>query len=95
MKVFKYHVPVQDEFTLQFPAGYKILHVETLGGDTSQDVYMWVLVDPDQPVKIQCQFQVKGTGHDIKRDILECVGTVITDGGTFVWHYFRVASQGF
>ena len=72
--------------TLNIPALYRVLHVETQDNQPR----LWVQVDSDhekQEVKVVCV----GTGHPIPMyDDFEHIGTAMTDGGDFVWHYFRV-----
>ncbi len=91
-KIYKYNVPIQDGFTLELPDGYKILHF----GMQDKKAYLWVLVDPDSKLFISCRFQIKGTGHSIdESELMNYVGTIITNNDRLVWHLFRVVPSPF
>jgi len=71
---------------LQVPVGSKVLstHVQHDG------IRMWALVDPTAVVE-DVEFTVCGTGFPLPKNILmmKFIGTVLTEGGTFVWHVFH------
>ena len=89
LTVYKYPVPLEDEFTLDLPMAAKILTFQT----QSNVPCVWALVDPDaRPA--ERQFRLAGTGHPIneaERDLVY-VGTVQLHGGALVFHLFEVLS---
>jgi hypothetical protein len=85
-KVFKYVLPDDDEFTLPFPAGAKLLHLDC----QDNEVVLWALVDPDAPTETR-RFRLAGTGHPIETACpLTHIGTVLLMGGKLVFHLFEV-----
>lgn len=83
MKVWKFPIPVQDEFALDLPVGAQVLHVDAQAGKPC----LWALVDPEAP-KAQYTFYVRGTGHEVAEDLIH-VGSFQLDGGRFVGHLFE------
>lgn len=91
MRVYKYRVPIVDEFVLSLPKDAKILSVQ----EQREASAIWVLVDDDAdtlPFEDR-HFRLAGTGHpiDIPGNVLHYVGTWQSLGGTLVWHLFEVA----
>lgn len=91
--VWKYPVPVQDDFALTMPQGATILSVQAQGshavpGQGGQPV-LWALVDPDAPIT-QRQFRLAGTGHPVPDDPGTYVGTFQLYGGGFIGHLWEV-----
>ncbi|MBA7548445.1 hypothetical protein ES705_40903 [subsurface metagenome] len=83
-KIYKYPVPITDEFTLKLPEGAKIL---TFQAQDSKP-YIWALVDPIGQMET-VSFKLFGTGHLVgNADTLEHVGTIQIE--PFVWHLFEV-----
>ncbi len=86
-KVFKYAVPVEDVFTLDMPAGGKILSFQAQRDRPT----IWVLVNPDAPMQSR-EFRLSGTGHPITdyNNELYFIGTCQMMGGSLVWHLFEL-----
>ena len=91
LRVYKYTVPVEDYFSLDLPAGAKILTVQA----QHEEPQIWALVDPGQQSKVRHNFRVSGTGHDIKenKDGLSYIGTFQLAGGNFIGHLFEVIGK--
>ena len=86
-KVYKYDVPLQDEFELELPRDAEILSFQCQH-DTP---CIWALVEPRNP-PIKRRFRFSGTGHDITQDPenLEFIGTAQMQGGMLIWHLFEI-----
>lgn len=86
MRVFKYPIPILDEFTLALPNGAELLSVQAQAGEPM----LWALVDETAPPKTR-SFILRGTGHAIApTDIPRYVGTFQLHGGNFIGHVFEV-----
>lgn len=85
--VYKYTVPIQDEFTVTMPEGAKLLSFAAQNGDPM----LWALVDPDAGFRTLRVFRLFGTGHTIvDSETLTYVGTVLVHGDDLVFHLFEV-----
>lgn len=81
--VYKYPVPFGDEVTVEIPVFAKILHLNMQHGEPC----IWALVDSDEkPAKRR--FMWRGTGHNAD-GVGHYVGTIIVEGGQFVFHLFE------
>ena len=93
MRVYKYWIPIEDQFTLALPLGAQVLDVQ-MQGDAAQ---LWALVDPalmgpTAPCEAR-EFILRGTGHDIDLpgpSALSHCGTFQMQGGALVFHVFEV-----
>ena len=87
--IWKYDLPVQDEvIEISMPVGASPLSVGSQFGDPSS-VQLWASVDPDvEPAPLR--FWIIGTGHPYPQTdkTLLFIGTVITSGGSLIWHVF-------
>lgn len=90
--IYKYPIPLESfwEFTLELPAGAKILAIQ------NQNAFpmMWVEVRTEKPLEPR-HFRIFGTGVDMPDDsthILLYVGTFqsLTSIGNLVWHVYEV-----
>lgn len=70
------------------PKGAKILSA-ALQGD---HIMAWFLCSPEEQEREPRKLLLTGTGHQFDEAAYRFVGTVLTDGGTFVWHVFEVVS---
>lgn len=89
MVVYKYKLVIPNETYghVDLPVGAKILKIESQRGD----YYVWCLVDENQKKIARHKFLVAGTGHVFKpiRIVgLEYIDTVITHGGSLVFHFW-------
>lgn len=84
--VWKYDLP--DRVTRrQMPAGAKPIHVAEQHGM----IRLWAIVEPDNPPE-ERGFIVVGTGHEFDPAGLQLIGSLLTPGGTFVFHVFERVS---
>ena len=82
-RIYKYPVPITDEFKLELPEGAKLLNFQT----QDNKPHIWALVDPMRQLEA-VGFRLFGTGQPIgNTDTLEYVGTVQIE--PFVWHLFK------
>ena len=100
-KVFKYPIPIKDEFEVVMPSSSAILKI----GNQFDIPRMWVLVQPDS-VLITRRFRIFGTGHPIpggplylsessvsiqqKEGRLKYIDTFKSGGGGLIWHLFEL-----
>jgi len=87
LTVYKYQVPIVDNFELELPVGAKILSFMEQRGAPC----VWVLIDPDMHHEVR-RFRLAGTGHPITidPDELRFVGSVLLRGGDLVFHLFEI-----
>jgi len=84
-RIYKYPIPITDEFTLELPEGALILTFQT----QHNKPYIWALISPDAELET-AGFRLFETGHPVEdADTLEYIGTTQTEGGDLVWHLFR------
>lgn len=83
--VWKFSVPIVDDFSLAMPAGAKVLALQW----QDRVPCLWALVDPDRRlVGRMCRWI--GTGHDMPDavDAFEYYGTLQVLGAPLVFHLF-------
>jgi hypothetical protein len=90
--IWKYKLPVLDEFHVDIPAGARILTAQV----QHNELNLWALVDTEATV-IPYNFAILGTGNPIDDSInLLCyrfVNTFQLYEGGFVGHLFQVLSD--
>jgi len=92
LMVYKYAMPVTDDFALSLPTGAKILSVQEQHGSPQ----VWCLVDVGDGIVYETRyFRLAGTGHpiNIPEDWLHYVATWQSLAGTLIWHLFEVICQ--
>lgn len=83
--IWKFSLDLTDSQNLMLPSGAQLLSVAMQG----PALCLWALVDP-QGAKERRQIEIRGTGHPIEgADELVFIGTVLQNGGQFVWHIFE------
>ena len=88
-KIYKYHIPIADEFELELPVGAKILTYQV----QNDKGYIWAIVDITEGIIVKkVKFRMFGTGHSITEEIdeLEYIGTIQIFDNSLVWHLFKV-----
>lgn len=86
--VWKYDIPVQDEFSIAMPKGAELLSVQDQFGQPR----MWVFVDTTE-VLVERRFAVVGTGHihgEPWFDVHHFLGTFQILKGELVFHLFEL-----
>ena len=82
--IWKYKIPVTDEFTISMPQDAKILAVQV----QYETPVIWAVVDTDKPDE-DVKFKLYGTGQpDINTVDTMYVGTFQLFDGGFVGHLF-------
>ena len=84
MKVFKYELLDTTVQAVEFPIGWKLLHV----GQQHGVICLWVLVNPEADLR-SVPIRIVGTGHEISNS--HCgtfLGTVLLHDGDLVLHVF-------
>lgn len=85
-KIYKFEIPVMDVFTVNMPAGAKILTVQT----QFNKPVIWALVDTEESYYGKA-FQLFGTGQTIEdAEGRRYIGTFQLDAGNFVGHLFEI-----
>jgi hypothetical protein len=91
--VHKFEIPVVDHPTVPMPKDAVLLHVDQQVGSRVADLQVWALVDTDAELEHR-QFRVVGTGHDLTGETIGThVGSVLSLGGTLVWHVFDMGAS--
>ena len=86
--IYKYAIPILDEFMIKLPIWSKILAFQV----QDETPVIWVLTDTNYPME-ERNFSIRGTGNPIEGGSVESdiyIGTVQKKHG-FVWHLFEVA----
>jgi len=86
MTIYKFYLKLEGEQVIKIQANHEILSV----GEQFGDLYLWVLVNPDEKL-VDKKIFIYGTGHLMEKDVTKnrYLGTVITEGGNLVWHIFE------
>jgi hypothetical protein len=86
--IWKFQIPIMDQFILSLHEGAEILTVQEQFGDA----FVYALIDVDKEKKDRI-FQLFGTGHLMYDELnrqRKYIGTVQLDKGNFVYHLFEV-----
>jgi hypothetical protein len=84
VKIWKFQVPIADEFTISMPAGARLLDVQTQAGEPQ----IWAICNP-AATPVSRSFSLRGTGHDANgAEGAHYVGTFQLQGGALVFHLF-------
>lgn len=83
--VWKYDVPIDDDFTLRMPEGAKILSGAVQRGSP----VIWALVDT-QASDVSRHFILRGTGHSIVDEKLTFIASFFLRDGALIFHLFEV-----
>lgn len=86
LKVFKYPIPINDDFEMKLPRGAQILHIDSQQGQPM----LWALVDPGA-LKETRRFRFAGTGHEIIENPENLIhrGTFKLHGDALIFHIFE------
>lgn len=86
--IWKYDVPITDEFTLAIPGFGRVVSV---GLDPSDKPSIWVTVDTEADAS-ESTFAVVGTGNPMPDGAMP-VGTIRQD--PFMWHVCQIDEEPF
>ena len=89
-KIFKYPIPVADEFFLQLTLFAEILTVQM----QKSEPMLWVLLNPDEP-NWERKFNLYGTGMTISADAHNYIGSFQMLNGALIYHLFEVVDLPF
>ena len=85
-KIYKYAIPIEDNFDLELPVGSKILHIAS----QRDEGFLWALVDPNVH-SVKRHFRLAGTGHSINEHLyMNYIGTFQMMNGDLIWHLFEL-----
>lgn len=82
--VWKFPIEVGDCVRIEMPSGAQVVSVDLQFGQ----LCVWAIVDPEAPL-VQRTFWWRGTGHRLPDQPSRFVGTVLTAGGSLVFHLFE------
>jgi hypothetical protein len=86
--VWKFPIPINDEFTLRMPRDAELLFVAS----QNEQGCLWARVITDYWVGVvDRRFLLRGTGHEVDRDC-KYVGSFMLRGGALVFHLFEAAT---
>ncbi len=80
--IYKYPLSPIDTNILRMPEGAKVIHL----GSQDNQLMLWAIVQEGSPLETR-QFNIYGTGHRVKGELGEYIGTVQIH--PFVWHVFE------
>lgn len=86
--IWKYELPIQDQFTLDIPNAARILHAELI----DQKPTIWVLVDPVENL-LRWHFIGIGTGHSLPADPGDHISSFAMHKGQFAYHVFYIKTS--
>lgn len=90
--IWKFPIPMADEFSISMPIGGQILSIQAQQGRGQ----MWVLVDPKAPPE-QRHFRIARTGYGYSTESFTSrryLGTLQMKGGAPEWHVFEEVTYG-
>ena len=82
MKIFKYRVPIVQEFSIDMPNGANVIAYQVQHGDPT----IWAEVDETKAL-VKHNFITLGTGHEAPELRGRHLGTIQLD--SFVWHLYE------
>ena len=87
-RIYKYFIGIGGEVSVQMPKDAKPLLMEHQNGS----IYLWALVDTDEPVQSWRKFRYYGTGESLSPETEHIyINTFFTgEDHTFVWHAFEL-----
>lgn len=89
--VWKFKLQLSDVQNVEMPTNAQILCVQVQPWEGGEDVCLWALVDPEQPLTTR-KILIVGTGHDredLAQPFLHYIGTFQVAGGRLVFHVFE------
>ena len=87
--VWKYPLDITDEQSIVLPYGARFLSVM----EQNNLPTIYACVNPLAGIKEVWHISMRGTGHDIGREMLETsefLGTIGTHGGELMWHLWLI-----
>lgn len=86
LTIFKYQIPIQDEFHVAMPRKSRVLCVQVQDGIPC----IWAIVDSTNQLDKKI-FALRGTGHELDRglDRSTYVGTFQLEDDSLVFHLFE------
>lgn len=84
LAVWKFELRIADRQNVLMPEGWKTVRIEMQRGV----VCLWAMVSSSSERRLY-EFRCFGTGHSIVGPLGDHVGSVLTEDGAFVWHYFE------
>lgn len=89
--IFRYRLDITDAPFVSMPLGARVLPAPP-NSRNSDYIEIWAEVDTTQPLERR-DFRIVGTGSPLPDDCGDFVGTVMTHGGSLVWHIFEAKEQ--
>ena len=86
--VWKYAIPINEDFAVELPEGAVPLTVQMQRGLA----FLWMQVDP-RARRVLRHFAVIGTGHEYPMDGWRYIGTFQLESGALVFHLYETDGQ--
>lgn len=85
--IWKYQIPLTDNFALNLPVGAKFLHLNPTPQYAGNSALFdsWFEVETDAET-VETKFLIRGTGHELPINAGDYLVTFIT--GYYVWHLY-------
>ena len=88
--IWKYAIPMMNNFNLPLPVGAEILTVHP-----QKDIpTIWVLFDMGKECETEVRkFFIRGTGHYFEATNYKYIGTFFQSNESLVWHLFEIFEE--
>jgi len=88
--IHRYELPITDRPVINMPVTARVLPAPSWARTRPVSrIEIWAEVDTDELLAPR-HFRIVGTGNQMPDDCGRFVGTVITHGGTYVWHVYEL-----
>jgi hypothetical protein len=85
--IHRYVLPITDRPVINMPVDARVLFAPP-SERVDMGIEIWAEVSVDAAMAPRA-FRVVGTGNPLPGDCERFIGTVINDGGRFVWHVYE------
>lgn len=86
--IYKYTLEITDTQDIELPYNAQILSV----CEQHNKIVLYAFVDTNEELRQIAHIRIVGTGHPLEKHFMvmhRFIGTVVTDGGQWVWHVFE------
>ena len=83
--VYKFAIDPYNETTIMLPPSAVVIAAKEQFGQ----LYIWVLLDTQEFIRLPRKLFVIGTGQPINYQLFTYIDTVMMNGGGLVWHVFE------
>lgn len=87
--IWKYNINIEGIQNISMPRGAEILTLHKQGSRQDDEVYIWCLVDTDEPLEMR-HFMLITTGEEILCEVYNYIGTLWLMNGNYVVHLIEM-----